>query len=252
MFVNVLLPEVPFLISCEIDEKVIYLTVNKKYQLIGTESVHEAAPFYMIPTEDTKYPSDFYITYWGKNPSDRKRELHLRHPEREHRSGGPPLPHYLSTDTDILGKCTGPLSLKKSIEVKQARFSLHSRVQSSPLACMMCTSTPVSLKSWFEGEQFYLMCSHHSLKIDSYIAMQREGSETFPKASQKSTALSKSQREKETLEKLKDLTIDYDPDPQNTEAGTEYKSTTVVFVTGNNPAKIGTLFRLNSIKAKEL
>ena len=130
----------------------------------------------MINAGDTSHPSDFFIAYWG--PDGRTLATHVDDLYRDHTVGEPCLPQYLTTDTNIVGKSNGPPTLKSSFETTQARFSLHSRVQSS-FACMMCTSTPESLSSWFEGEQFYIKCCHHSLKMDGYLAVNKIDVNTY-------------------------------------------------------------------------
>ena len=122
----------------------------------------------MIPTENPSFPSDFFIAHWEEK---RTKAMHLEDFCRNDKKCAPCLPHYLSIDTNIFGKSEG-LSLKRAVEIRKARFSLHSRVQSS-FACMLCTSTPVSLDSWLEGEQFYIKCSHYSFK---YIAIVKKES----------------------------------------------------------------------------
>ena len=81
----------------------------------------------------------------------------------------PSLPLYLSVKNNLFGSCDGPLTLKTTVEIKQARFCLHSRVQAS---FSMCRSTPVCWKTWLEEEQFYINCSHRSCKVNGYIAMK--------------------------------------------------------------------------------
>ena len=160
--------EGPYLISAEVGEKSVFWKVNESDQLTATESAADASLFYIIPAEDSTNPSDFHIAYWP----DKARHggtAHVDNLFRTHNKKGPPVPYYLSCDTNLFGqgKGTSPLTLKTTVKLRQARFCLHSRVQSS---FFMCTSTPVSLNSWFESEQFFIKCSHHFFKIDGYIA----------------------------------------------------------------------------------
>ena len=198
--------EGPYLISSEVNEEPVFWKVehsNGSYQLVGTESAADACFFYIIPTGDLDHPCDFHIAYWTKK---RQYHMHIDDLYRTDKKRGPPLPHYLTFDR----KCT--LSLEASVEIKQARFSLHSRVQSS-FAWMMCTSTPVSLHSWLEGEQFYIRCCHHSiLKTNGYVAVKKNEDE--------------SKKEKE--------------DESNC-----YRVTTVFSVVGKKSSEIGMLFRLH-------
>ena len=153
------------MISTEVNNKPVFWTVSERgQQLVGTESVTDASKFYIIPTGDPTHPSDFHIAFWTKK---RQYHTHVDDLYRTYNKRGPPLPRYLSFDA------RKTLSLTVSAEIKQVQFSLYSRVQSS-FAYMMCTSTPVPLHSWLEGEQFYIRCSHHSLfKMDGYIAVTK-------------------------------------------------------------------------------
>ena len=167
--------EGPFLISSEVRSKPVFWMVeefDQGYHLIGTESVADASFFYIIPVGDPTHPSEFHIVYyWG--PKGRHYTMHVDDLYRTYDERGPPLPYYLSTHTDRLGISKDSLSLKTCVEIKQARFSLHSRVQSS-FFWMICSSTPVDLCSWLEGEQFYIKCSSRSIfKVDSYLAVEK-------------------------------------------------------------------------------
>ena len=168
--------EGPYLISSQIKKTPIFWTVidsdvSHQHQLVGTESAADASLFHIIPIGDPTHPSEFHIAYYTRG---RQYTMHVDDLYRTYNEAGPPLPHYLSTDTDIVGKSRGSLSLKTCTEIKNARFSLHSRVQSS-FTCMMCTSTPIDLCSWLDGEQFYIKCSYHSIfKVDGYIAIEKE------------------------------------------------------------------------------
>ena len=163
------------MISGTINGKPVYWAVDEDHQVIGTESLEEASLFYIIPTEDAYHPSDFLIAYYGKHISDRKRVMNVNDPFSKLRHA-PPLPFYLTSNSSVFGSCSGPLHLRSTVLVQEARFSLHSRVQLS-FACMMCLSTPVSLSSWIEGEKFYINCSQRSFKVDGYIAMKRQESD---------------------------------------------------------------------------
>ena len=209
------------MISSQIEKNTIFWKVESsdhckchQLQLVGTKSTEDASLFHIIPIGDPTRPSEFHIAYWG----DRGRQYttHVDDLFRTHNEAGPPLPHYLSIDTDIVGKSKGCLSLKTCTEIKKARFSLHNRVQSS-FTCLMCTSTPIDLCSWLEGEQFYIKCSYHSIfKVDGYIAIEKENDD-----------------------------------------GDTYKVMTVFSAAGKDPVKTGMLFRLhpqvikdNAIKKK--
>ncbi len=111
--------------------------------------------------------------HWQGN---RSRLTNVNDPVVRSRTKKTNLPLYLTTNTGLFGQSEGPLQLKSTVLTNQARFCLHSRVQST-FVCMMCLSTPVSLSDWIEGEQFYINCSRRAFKIDGYVAMVKLASE---------------------------------------------------------------------------
>ena len=159
------------MISSEVDKKTVFWKVNDNHQLTATESVENASWFDIVSMVDDTQSSEFHIAHWGGRDKENG-TMHVDNLYRTYNKHGPPLPRYLSADTNFFGQGTGdfPLTLKSSVEIRQARFCLQSRVQSS-FVCMLCSSTPISLNSWFEGEQFFVKCGHHSFKMDGYIVI---------------------------------------------------------------------------------
>ena len=152
----------------------VYWCVSKNNNTVyGTTSPEDASPFHIIPTGDSKYPSEFFVVHWQGN---RSRLTNINDPVVRSRTKKTNLPLYLTTNTGLFGQSEGPLQLKSTVLTNQARFCLHSRVQST-FVCMMCLSTPVSLSDWIEGEQFYINCSRRAFKIDGYVAMVKLASE---------------------------------------------------------------------------
>ena len=209
--------EGPFLILCEMDTTVtsttdhapVYWIVDENYELWGTTNPKYATLFYIISTGDLYHPFEFHIAIWDRK-GDRKSAMNLTDMYRNHTErnmSGPCLPRYLSTNCSLLCRCEGPLKFNTTVELKQARFTLYSRIQNSS---MICGSTPVSMTEWIEGEQFYINC-RRSLQIGGYIVMEKQ-----PKC-------------EETEEQVY-----------------SYKSTTVTTVTAKDPTNIGMLFRLQS------
>ena len=237
------------MISAEVGEKSVFWKVNESDQLTATESAADASLFYIIPAEDSTNPSDFHIAYWP----DKARHggtAHVDNLFRTHNKKGPPVPYYLSCDTNLFGqgKGTSPLTLKTTVKLRQARFCLHSRVQSS---FFMCTSTPVSLNSWFESEQFFIKCSHHFFKMDGYIAtMVSEAKSQLhaPKTSSqsqdpKTSSQSQESEECSLLQALKKkIELCYQPQAREQ---SPYKVTVVGSVVGSNPGTQGMLFKLH-------
>ena len=144
--------------------------VNKNFQVMGTACIQAASLFYVTPAGDPSHPSDFFIRYYGKGDYDKKSLTNLSDPYVKLQEKEIPLPRYLVSDSSVLGFSDKPLELKMATKTAQAQFSLYSRVQFS-FACLMCRTTNVDISSWLEGEQFYIRCSQHSLKLDSFIAM---------------------------------------------------------------------------------
>ncbi len=152
----------------------VYWCVSKNNNTVyGTTSPEDASLFHIIPTGDSKYPSEFFVVHWQGN---RSRLTNINDPVVRSRTKKTNLPLYLTTNTGLFGQSEGPLQLKSTVLTNQARFCLHSRVQST-FVCMMCLSTPVSLSDWIEGEQFYINCSRRAFKIDGYVAMVKLASD---------------------------------------------------------------------------
>ena len=163
----------PFRISCEINKTTIYWIANKDHtNVVGTECEDEASLFFIVPTEDAHHPSEFFITYYEK------REFDETDPFMKLQIKKSKQPCYLATDSNVFGSSSGPLDLRSTVLVRQARFALHSRVQPS-FTFMMCQSIPVTVSSWIEGEKFYVNCSRRSFKIDGYIAMKKGTDSTY-------------------------------------------------------------------------
>ena len=158
----------PFLISCKINKKFIYWQAEEdQQQIVGTHSKDEASFFFVAPAQDIHHPSEFFITHYDKQECDKtdpfmKLQITSKQSQR---------PQYVASNCNLFGFSSRPLELKSTLLTRQ-RFSLHSRVQQS-FAYMLCTSTPVSLTDWIEGEEVYINCSQHSFKVDGYVAMKQ-------------------------------------------------------------------------------
>ena len=218
------------MISSEVDKEVLFWKVDEiNRQLVATDRGGDASLFYIIPAEDTTTPSDFHITNWpGKERHGGT--VHVDNLYRTHSKDGPPLPFYLSCDTDIFGKGRGtsPLTLKNFVKLNQIRFCLHSRVQSS---FFMCTSTPVSLNSWFGGEKFLIKCSNPFYKMNGYLAIDK-----------------KTQHQTQQLE-----TSSQSQEWQDLEISRKSHEVTVVssLAVGSNPDTQGMLFKLHPKSAQD-
>ena len=239
---NLYTTEGPYLISSEVGKKPVFWKVNESDQLTATESVEDASLFYIIPAEDTTNPSDFHIAYWPKK-EEHGGTVHVDNLFRTHNKNGPPVPYYLSCDTNFFGQGNGtsPLTLKTTIKLRQSRFCLYSRVQSS---FCMCTSTPVSLNSWFESEQFLIKCSHHFFKMDGYIATMAIDSQEPKTISRLSSQTQASEMSSQTQEPKK-INRQTQTLETSCQSQGQYKVTVVGSAIGSNPAILGVLFKLH-------
>lgn len=161
--------EGPFLISCMVDDKQVYWTVNKQYQLMGTTIIQQASPFYVIPTEQN-HPCEFFVVYYGESKDARKQPRSLRDPVIKY-SKQASLPRYLSSNANMFGYSDQPLKLISSATAEATRFCLNEKIIASTL---MCFSTAVSPESWIDGDEFFINCSRRILRIDGYLAIKRK------------------------------------------------------------------------------
>ena len=162
---------------------------------------------------------------------------HLSDPYVKLRAKETPLPHYLICDTGFLGFTDKPLALEMSFKASQAQFSLYSRAQSS-FACLMCRTTNVDMSSWLEGEQFYISCNQHTLKLDSFIAMvstQLQEAETQHPGADTQPTKTKTAHSWQTGE-----------DPP-----AEYQTISVLTIKDASNTKFGMLFRLHPQEFKD-
>ena len=149
------------MISSEVAKKTVFWRVEldgSNQLLKGTEIEENASLFNIIPKGDPTHPSTFHIVHYDPNKT--------------------PLLHYLSTDTDGFGKSNGFLSLKPSVEVTRACFSIHSRLYGrSWFPGSKRTSSFEDLCNWLDarGEQFFISCSYHPLfNVNGYLAAEEE------------------------------------------------------------------------------
>ena len=156
----------PFLISCIINERDVFWFVEEG-SVFGTTTREKASLFYIVPTNDPTHPSEFYISYESDLADDQPQLVSFNDRSRMTKTM---LPLYISADINVFGLIKGPLKVKPTLLVEQARFCLHSRVQSS--FAFMCMSTPVSLSEWFQGELCYINCCRRLLKVDGYVSMR--------------------------------------------------------------------------------
>ena len=127
--------EGPFLISSQIEKKAIFWKVkhSERLQLIGTDSWRDASLFHIIPIGDPTHPSEFHIAYYTRK---RQYTMHVHDLYRTYNVLGPPLPHYLSTDTDAVGKVEA-LSLWKHVrKLKKHVFLFTVESNLHLLACV--------------------------------------------------------------------------------------------------------------------
>ena len=167
-----------------------------------------------------------------------KKELtHVSDPHVKLRSKETPLPRYLICDTGFLGFTDKPLALEMSFKASQAQFSLYSRAQSS-FACLMCRTTNVDMSSWLEGEQFYISCNQHTLKLDSFIAMV-------------STQLQEAETQHPGADTQPTKTKSADSWQAGEDSPAEYQTVSVLTIKDPSNTKFGMLFRLHPQEFKD-
>ena len=169
-FVHVTYTEHLYMISSKVQEKTVFWMVKKSdqgYQLKATETSTDAALFRIDPIGDPAHPFNFHIAYW-----DTREYQHTTHVNNGTSKQSLSL-HYLSADTDMLGRSNGSLSLKTTVDDSHSCFCLY-KIESGCVN-FMSAAIPVDLSEWFDDEQFYIGCSYHSqLKMNGYLAVVKE------------------------------------------------------------------------------
>ena len=136
--------------------------MNKANQVVGVKDVTAASIFYASQFDDPQHPYEFFIEYYGEDDNALKRPRGIADPMSKTTSLAP-LAKFLDTTLSTFGKNPGPLVLTSEVHKKNVRLTLHSR--------FVGTRTPFSVKSWTEGEEYFIRCSRRRFKVDGYITM---------------------------------------------------------------------------------
>ena len=82
-----------------------------------------------------------------------------------------PLPCYLDAPVSLFGYNFGPPHVKPNVREENVCFILHNRVLEGYL--------PAAVKSWEQGEEFYINCSQHRFRLDGYLAVKKTNTSEF-------------------------------------------------------------------------
>ena len=174
--------EGPFLIACGPDDKpedkpddepvTVYWQVKEDTrQVHGTTKIKEASLFYIIKTDSSRHPYEFYIGYVGKDLSALERPKGPADPLSKSVGALAPIPQYVTADPGMMGSSDHSLRVTAGTHKNHARFTLHS----STVRKYAFTRAPVDSDKWAEGGGFFINCSRRMFKLDGYVAMDRHG-----------------------------------------------------------------------------
>ncbi len=156
----------PFLISTTIKKIPVYWKVEQE-TIKGTKAVPDASLFYFMPFED----GTFAIAYWGDKIQDRKLLTNVENDLSKLRPMAPILPLFVTASNSTLGYSHGPLLLKQTFPMKNAIFTLYSRLQSS-FACFTSVSNPADILIWMEGDEYFI--KHETFLKKEFVSMSHD------------------------------------------------------------------------------
>ena len=165
--------EGPFLIACGPDDKpvepvTVYWQVKER-QVQGTTNIEEASLFYIIKTDSSRHPHEFYIGYVGKKLSALELPKGPADPISKSKGALAPIPQYVTADPGMMGSSGHSLRVTAGTHKNHARFTLHS----STIRKYAFTRAPVDSDKWAEGGGFFINCSRRMFKLDGYVAMDK-------------------------------------------------------------------------------
>jgi hypothetical protein len=135
----------------------------------GTSEKKDASLFYIIKTDSSRHPHDFYIGYVGNDLSALELPKGPANPMSKSKAALAPIPHYVTADLGMMGSSNQPLRVTAGTHKNRARFTLHS----STVRKYAFTRTPVDTDKWAEGGGYFINCSRRMFKLDGYVAMDR-------------------------------------------------------------------------------
>ena len=146
----------------------VYWQVAPEGHVQGTPDIKQASLFYIIKTENTRFPHEFYIGYVGNDLSALERPKGPANPLSKSKAVAP-IPHYVTADLKMIGSSNQPLGVTAGMHKNRARFSLHS----SALRKYAFTRSKVDVDKWREGGGYFINCARRMFKLDGYVAMIR-------------------------------------------------------------------------------
>ena len=148
----------------------IYWKVDDTKKVIATPNVESASIFFLSSTDDKDIPQEFMISYYGEDKNVlMKPKGALDQLSKEESLA--PLPCYLDGPVSIFGYNSGPLQLKPNVKEENARYVLHNRVFEG--------YHPATVKSWEQGEEFYINCSRRRYRWQGYVAVKKTNTTDF-------------------------------------------------------------------------
>ena len=135
----------------------------------GTTEIKDASLFYIIKTDSSRFPHEFYIGYVGNDLSDLELPKGPANPISKSKAALAPIPQYITADLKMVGSSNQPLGVTAGTHKNHARFTLHR----SAVRKYAFTRTPVDTDKWAEGGGYFINCARRMFKLDGYVAMVR-------------------------------------------------------------------------------
>ncbi len=156
--------EGPYLISCGNEKMKLYWKIEDNSIVRATPDVEAASIFFLISTDDERYPYEFMIRYYGEDKDVLTKPRGTLDPKSKEENLAP-LPLYLNGTASLFGYNDGPLEMKPNVTEENARFVLHNRVHSR--------YEPVDFNSWMLGDEYFISCSRRRFKWDGYLSVKK-------------------------------------------------------------------------------
>lgn len=138
-------------------------------EVVGTTERKNASLFYVLQTDDSRHPNEFYVGYVGDNLKDLELPKGPSNPISKINKLAP-TPKYVTAVLTRMGKCEGPLRVSAGAHRNYARFSLHNSVPRRYTAMR----SPIDTDKWAEGGGYFINCARRLFKLDGYLAMEKD------------------------------------------------------------------------------
>ena len=148
----------------------LYWKVDDSNKVIATPDVESASMFFLSSTDEEDIPEEFMISYYGEDKDVLMKPKGTLDPLSKEEPLGA-LPLYLDGPVSLFGSNSGPLEVKPNVKEENASFVLHNRVFEGYQAA--------AVKSWEQGEEFYISCSRRRFRWDGYLAVKKTNTLDF-------------------------------------------------------------------------